>query len=1227
MKRKNLLANSSRFETRYSANSSTEKITNCFGIGSSNFSLFNNCQTLTKIFLSLTLLIGIGLSQLCAQEYLDLIYNPTNSTTLREIQTKAEAYFFNRDKGRGSGYKQYKRWEYKTQRNINADGKLQNFSRLNSDLAKSLNSNSGMSRSASDDWINLGPTSYSNGTSGYNGGLGRVNVIAFHPTDASTIYIGVPAGGVWKTTDAGTTWTPISDGLASIGVSGIAVDHTTPSTIYILTGDGDGAQTYSIGILKSTDSGATWSSTGLTYSVTDFKRGYKLLMHPSSSSTMFAATTSGLLKTTDGWATYSSVVSGSFRDVEFKPGDPTTVYANTKDSFYKSTDTGSSWSLISTGLPVTESRSAIAVSPADPTYVYYLAGPGGSGGPGTFKGLYRSTDSGASFSTKSTTPNILGYDIAGGGSSDQSFYDLAIAVNPSDKENIITGGINVWRSTDGGTTNSLIAYWYSPGASEYVHADIHELVYNPLNGILYCGSDGGISISTDDGVTWTNIWDGLEIMQFYRIAGTDGDADLIIGGTQDNGSNKYTGTTNVEHILGGDGMDCMINYLDHDNIYYSFQLGGLQRSTNGGSTSTGIQPSGSTGAWVTPYAMDATDPTIIYGGYDDVYRSTNMGTSWTNLGSDGTDAIAVGVDDPARLYAAVGSVITTSADTGATWSTITGSWPSLTITMIAVDPADATKVWITLGGYTAGEKVYESSDAGSSWTNVSGSLPNSPALCIAYQDTGGTPMDAIYVGMGVGVYYKSDVTAWTLYNSGLPNAPIYDLEIYQPGCKLRAGTFGRGLWETQLYGSVLISDVTSTPPTCPSTDDGTITITASCTACAGISYTITPTSPPGAPITQIGSGIFTGLAANAYDITVVDTGISSCTTNWAANPIVIPMGTDTTDPVALCMDITVSLDATGMASITAGDIDAGSTDNCALASITVSPDTFDCSDIGVVVVTLTATDTSGNSASCVAMVTIEDIISPTAICTDITVELDASGMVSITGTDLDLGSSDNCSIDTLSVSPDTFDCSDVGSPVTVTLTVTDPSGNTDSCTAEVTVEDNLAPVITCPADQTHVVSTGDLYTVPDYFSTGEATATDNCTDPITITSQSPAAGSTLDVGVYTVTITAEDANGNDSTCTFVLTIENPLSIEENSFENLVILHPNPARDQLIVTNNSDEELTEMKIFNINGSLIARIKLSQFQNEKTIDISSFNSGMYIVEIAATNSQIVKRIIVR
>ena len=1083
-----------------------------------------------KIGLLLIFFIGLGFLQIHSQAYLDLIQNPNENTTLQEIQRLAESYFANRDKGRGSGYKQYKRWEYKMERAVNADGKLQNFSKLTWDVVSELNSQNPPVARSSGSWTAMGPINYTNGSSGYNGGLGRVNVIAFHPTNANIIYIGMPAGGVWKTTDGGTTWTPMADVLASIGISGIVVDHTTPNTVYILTGDGDGAQTYSIGVLKSTDGGTTWATTGLIWSVASFNRGYKLLMHPTNSSIMFAATTAGILKTTDGWATWSTVQGGSFRDIEFKPGTPATMYASTVSTFYRSTNTGTSWSVVSTGLPTGEDRSELGVSPANSNYVYYLAGPAGTN---TYKGLYRSTDSGLTFSTMSTSPNILGYSTTGMDNGSQSWYDLAIAVNPADANNTISGGINLWRSTNGGTSNTCITNWFEPpGAFQYVHADIHELVYNTLNNTLYCGSDGGISRSTDNGLTWTNISSGLQIMQFYRIAGVEANQNLLVGGTQDNGSNKYTGSTTIQHILGGDGMDCMIDYNTNNNLYYSFQNGGLQRSTDGGSSNTGIQPSGSTGAWVTPYGMDASNPSIIYGGYDDVYRSTNMGTSWSNLGSDGRGAFAVGIDDPARLYAANGSTLQTSANTGGSWTTISGSLPAITITFIAVDPADADRVWVTFGGFTAGQKVYESVNAGSSWTNISGSLPNSPALSIAYENTGGSPMDAIYIGMGVGVYYTSDVTAWTLCGTGLPNVPIYDLQINHTNNKIRAGTFGRGLWEAALFGAptcdILSTNVTTTPPSCPSSSDATLTITATCSTCSGITYTITPTAPPGAPIIQVGNGVFTNLPANAYNISIEDTTDSSCNNNWASNPVVIAAGTDTNPPAIGCPS-NVTVECGGDTSPT-GTGTATASDACDTSPVVTFSDssTPGCGLTEVITRTWTATDASGNSATCMQTVTVIDTVPPVVTCpANATVE--CGGDTSPTGTGF-ATSTDGCGSVTNTFSDSSASNCGGTEVITRTWTATDQCGNTATCIQTVTVVDTTAPVVTCPVNAT-VECGGD--TSPT--GTGFPTSTDTC-GTVTNTFSDASTSNCGNTEVITRTWTATDQCGNIATCVQTITV-------------------------------------------------------------------------------------------
>ncbi|MCE2773458.1 MAG: hypothetical protein LW750_08475, partial [Bacteroidetes bacterium] len=306
------------------------------------------------------------------------------------------------------GYKQFKRWEAFVEPRVYPSGDLtlpsSSFERFNEYLDQNNEAlaqymqrygvpiGSQTNRVAaqapavlSNPWQFVGPTGFPTG-----GGAGRVNCVRFDPTNANIMYAGTPAGGLWRSTNAGVNWTLISstDALASIGVTDIAIDHTNTQVLYIATGDGDAGDTYSIGVLKSTDGGATWNTTGLNWTVNQGRVISKLLMHPTNNQILVAATSNGIYRTTDGGASWAQTQSNnSFKDMEFKPGDPNTVYA-TGTRFFKSTNNGATWTQITTGLPTNTqtNRMAIAVSPANPAYVYVLAGNASNSG---YLGTYR----------------------------------------------------------------------------------------------------------------------------------------------------------------------------------------------------------------------------------------------------------------------------------------------------------------------------------------------------------------------------------------------------------------------------------------------------------------------------------------------------------------------------------------------------------------------------------------------------------------------------------------------------------------------------------------------------------------------------------------------------------------------------------------------------------------------------------------------------------------------
>jgi hypothetical protein len=516
-----------------------------------------------------------------------------------------EKYWEGRPITKGCGYKPFKRWEYSMRNGrIFPDGTRKpanwNWNQWQQYKQKNRSANEGQ-------WISLGPVTYTQ--LGYKG-LGRVNAIAFHPTDPNKIYIGAPSGGMWMSADNGLSWVSYTDSLPTLGVSSIIIDYSNPQIIYIGTGDRDAGDAYGLGVMRSTDGGITWE---LWNNGMGEKTVGRMVQLPSNPLTLLAATSGGIYKSTDGGANWTLTKSGNFKDIVFKPNNPNILYATSGANFFKSTNGGDSFTQVTAGLSGGQ-RAVVAVTPANPEYVYLLVSDNSSG----FKGLYRSADAGSTFVTMSTTPNILDWSCDGSGSGGQAWYDLEIAADPQNANLIFVGGINVWKSLDGGATWQITGHWYGGCGVQAVHADQHVFEYNPLNNRLYIGNDGGVYSTTNQGQSWTDHTAGLVISQIYKIGQDPSDTTHLIIGMQDNGTSTMINNIWAD-TRGGDGMECQIDYQNPAYSYATLYYGDIARyyNNNGGYTiaangNFGIDEEGD---WVTPFALHVTDPNRMFVGF------------------------------------------------------------------------------------------------------------------------------------------------------------------------------------------------------------------------------------------------------------------------------------------------------------------------------------------------------------------------------------------------------------------------------------------------------------------------------------------------------------------------------------------------------------------------------------------------------------------------------------
>ncbi|OQY27646.1 MAG: hypothetical protein B6244_09990 [Candidatus Cloacimonetes bacterium 4572_55] len=724
-----------------------------------------------------------------------------NDPNFYEIQQEFEEYWQDRDPEKGKGWKQFKRWEWFMESRVDENGRLDAMS-----LWKGWQEKEELFRDKStredDHWTVLGPEAQVP----INGGAGRLNCIAFDPGDSDIIWVGAASGGLWKSIDGGESWSTTTDHLPVLGVSAILIHPTDSDIMYIGTGDGDGGSTYSVGVLKSTDGGETWELTGLNWEVFEGTLINKLKMHPENPDIIFAATNDGIFKTLDAGETWEQKTSGNYKDLKVDPHNHSIWFgARVSSGIYRTVDSGDTWSQLIQGLPGGGyGRIALAICPSTEPAMIYALFASNSGG---FYGVYRSQDLGDTWTVRATSPNLLGWQADGSDSGGQGFYDLTIGVSPSDPNVVYVGGVNQWKSTNGGSSWNLMSHWYGNGAP-YVHADHHAFQFLPEDDdAIFSGNDGGFFKSTNAGDSWTDLSEGLGVHQIYRMGASLTDPSLMYCGTQDNGTSRRN-ATGWAQVIGGDGMECLVDYSNSNIGYGSIYFGNFYRTTNGGETFQAINNGvAENGGWVTPFIIDPENPLTLYRTTTRVYKSTNRGGIWTPISPPFTGmlvSLAIAPSDPNVLYTSHRESMYRTTNGGEEWGILHGAPPG--IGYITVHPYDPMTAWVVYGGYNPDRKIYKTTDLGETWFSQRGDLPNVPINCSAVDPE---MPDHIYIGTDLGVFFSPNSgESWIEFGGGLPNVIVNELEVHTPSSKIRAATYGRGIWESPLNKGAVAGSVT-----------------------------------------------------------------------------------------------------------------------------------------------------------------------------------------------------------------------------------------------------------------------------------------------------------------------------------------------------------------------------------------------------------------------------------
>lgn len=748
----------------------------------------------------------------------------SNNPNFFEVEDAYRTYYEANEFKKDRFTQDHKRWMREIERFVQADGSIELSRDTYAEKLKRFQATRFENRGGPQ-WQPIGPFNVDTDAAGnsYAPGFTRFNTVEQDPVNPQIIYGGTATTGLWKSTNKGDDWDCITYDMPLTSILSICISHADNDNIWFGSGNT---------IFKSTDGGQNFTPT--TVSGGDPGNDiWEIKMHPVNSNILLAACSDGWLRSTDGGSTWVELIDGYFYEIDFHPTNPSIVYAINRDGdknfLFRSTDAGQTFTTITNGTPNPDTnngehnrRSELAVTPAAPNNVYWLAPGAADGGAGLY-GFYVSEDSGLSFEFRccgtgpggtadaATNPNIMDWAADGSDDGGQYYYDLGLAVSATDPDRIYTAGINIWVSTDAGYNFTNNHHWTWGDGIGYVHADVHDVkVYGDD---IWVVSDGGIFHSTDDGVNFTDKTRDIHGTEIWGWGAGFREGYVQACGTYHNGTLLLNNDVwdGWLHVWGGDQYDGFVNPVERNMVYADWAgMSKIILPTDDQTAPTG----GSFNIGVNNFSYHDFHPNNPYGIFvpegNSVHLTMDNGSSWTEIHDFGEEvrSIRVAPSDPNTLYVAskIGywddARMWRSVDAGFTWTeispngTLTGghAWRGFDIT---VDGQNPQTLWASIAGTHQGNNVLRSDNGGTSWADISDNLPETEVQDIVHHvGTDG----GIYIGTSGAVYYRNNsMSQWMSYSNNLPQAYTRTLQVWYNGGKLFNATDGRGVFEVDLF--------------------------------------------------------------------------------------------------------------------------------------------------------------------------------------------------------------------------------------------------------------------------------------------------------------------------------------------------------------------------------------------------------------------------------------------